>query len=39
MALEDLIRPAAAADDWTIPQDWDGYTAAEHAMWDQLFER
>ena len=39
MAHDDLIRPVAAADDWTIPQDWDGYTAAEHAMWDRLFER
>lgn len=39
MAQDDIIRPAGAADDWTIPQDWDGYTAAEHAMWDRLFER
>ncbi len=27
------------AGDWTIPQGWDRYTAAEHAMWDRLFER
>jgi len=31
--------PAGAAADWTIPQDWSGYTPAEHAMWDTLFER
>ena len=38
MAKIDL-RPAEAASDWTIPQDWDRYTAAEHAVWDRLFER
>ena len=32
------IPPGAAAD-WTIPQDWNRYTAAEHAMWDKLFAR
>ncbi|MCI4591303.1 phenylalanine 4-monooxygenase [Sphingobium sp. BYY-5] len=32
-------RPAHAAKDWTIPQDWDRYDAADHAMWDRLFER
>lgn len=25
--------------DWTIDQDWRGYTAAEHATWKTLFER
>lgn len=25
--------------DWTIDQDWDRYTAAEHATWRTLFER
>ena len=29
----------APADDYTIPQDWDGYTAEEHGVWDTLFER
>jgi len=24
---------------WVIPQAWDDYSAAEHAMWDRLFER
>jgi phenylalanine-4-hydroxylase len=32
-------RPEGTAEDWTIPQDWDRYTSAEHAMWDYLFER
>lgn len=39
MAHENLERPQGAAKDWTIPQDWNAYTAAEHAMWDALFER
>jgi phenylalanine-4-hydroxylase len=39
MAGSTLIRPAEARDDWTIPQDWDRYSADEHAMWDTLFER
>jgi phenylalanine-4-hydroxylase len=25
--------------DWIVPQDWQRYTAAEHAMWDTLFAR
>jgi phenylalanine-4-hydroxylase len=32
-------RPAHVAEDWTVPQDWDRYSAADHAMWDRLFER
>jgi phenylalanine-4-hydroxylase len=31
--------PRGCAPDWTVPQDWASYTAAEHALWDQLFER
>ena len=31
--------PPGAAADWTISQDWDAFTAAEHAMWDKLFAR
>ena len=31
--------PRGAAADWTIPQDWDAYTADEHAVWATLFER
>jgi phenylalanine-4-hydroxylase len=39
MAHSDLQRPPEAAEDWTIPQDWDRYTSDEHAMWDMLFAR
>ncbi len=39
MTHADLSPPSGAAADWTIPQDWGRYTAAEHAMWDRLFER
>ncbi len=31
--------PAGAAADWTIDQQWDRYTAEEHATWDTLFAR
>ncbi|MGV3569315.1 MAG: phenylalanine 4-monooxygenase [Ramlibacter sp.] len=30
-------RPANA--DWTIPQGWENYTAADHGVWKTLFER
>lgn len=30
-------RPDAA--DWTIPQDWERYSAEEHGVWKTLFER
>lgn len=39
MAAAELSRPAGAAEDWTVPQDWAAYTPAEHAMWDRLFAR
>jgi phenylalanine-4-hydroxylase len=39
MAADSLIRPPEAAEDWTIPQNWDAYTAEEHAVWDTLFAR
>lgn len=39
MASENLQRPEGAAADWTIAQGWEGYSPAEHAMWDRLFER
>jgi phenylalanine-4-hydroxylase len=29
----------APGSDWTIPQGWETYTAAEHAVWRTLFER
>ena len=31
--------PVGAGADWTIPQRWHDYTAAEHAVWDTLFAR
>ena len=39
MAADSLIRPPEAAEDWTIPQGWERYTAEEHAVWDTLFAR
>ncbi|MGV3769411.1 MAG: phenylalanine 4-monooxygenase [Sphingobium phenoxybenzoativorans] len=38
MAADSPPPPGAAAD-WTVPQAWDSYTPAEHAMWDRLFAR
>ncbi|MEK6636560.1 MAG: phenylalanine 4-monooxygenase [Pseudomonadota bacterium] len=31
--------PPGAAPDWTIPQNWEHFTQAEHDMWDRLFAR
>lgn len=31
--------PDGANADWTIPQDWEAFSADEHAMWDRLFAR
>lgn len=39
MASTEIDRPAGTAEDWTIPQGWDRYSADEHAMWDRLFAR
>jgi len=36
--VHDTPPPGAAAD-WTISQDWDAFSADEHAMWDRLFAR
>ena len=36
--VHDMPPPGAAAD-WTISQNWDAFTADEHAMWDRLFAR
>lgn len=33
------VPPPGAAADWTIAQNWDAFTADEHAMWDRLFAR
>ena len=37
LAAGDAARPSNA--DWTIPQAWEEYTAAEHATWKMLYER
>lgn len=29
----------APSPDWTIPQDWDHFTATDHRVWDHLFDR
>ena len=34
-----LPKPPDAATDWTIPQDWAGYSESEHRVWDRLFAR
>lgn len=39
MTYANAERPAGTAADWTISQQWDRYTAQDHAMWDWLFER
>ena len=31
--------PEGAGNDWTIPQNWEAFTAEEHAVWDTLYER
>lgn len=31
--------PPGAAADWTIPQQWDQFSADDHAVWDTLFAR
>ena len=39
MASPDSSPPPGAAPDWTIPQDWNAYSEADHATWDTLFAR
>ncbi|PAX08189.1 phenylalanine 4-monooxygenase [Sphingomonas lenta] len=35
-----LDRPPEGANaDWTIPQNWERFTAEEHATWDTLYQR
>jgi phenylalanine-4-hydroxylase len=31
--------PEGANADWTVPQNWEKFSADEHAMWDRLFAR
>ncbi|MEO6410150.1 MAG: phenylalanine 4-monooxygenase [Burkholderiaceae bacterium] len=34
-----VSRTVPSGTDWTIPQDWARYSAAEHATWKRLFKR
>ena len=34
-----LVRPPGTAEDWTMPQHWERFTAEEHRVWDLLFAR
>lgn len=33
------VRPDCVSPDWTIDQQWERYTPAQHAVWKTLFER
>lgn len=33
------VPPKGVGADWTVPQHWESYTPAEHAVWDSLFAR
>jgi phenylalanine-4-hydroxylase len=33
------VPPPGAAADWTIPQQWEQFSAEEHGVWDTLFAR
>lgn len=35
----DPMPPEGAAPNWTVPQNWAGYSQAEHAIWDRLYAR
>lgn len=37
--VSEARRPAGARADWTIDQNWSGYTDAEHQTWITLYER
>lgn len=39
MLTKHLIDRAAGAEDWTIPQSWERFTAEDHRVWDLLFAR
>jgi phenylalanine-4-hydroxylase len=32
-------RPPGTAEDWTVPQHWERFSAEEHRVWDLLFAR
>src|SRR5688572_814567 len=38
-ARDPSAPPPGAAADWTVPQNWDQFSAEEHAVWDLLFAR
>src|SRR5688572_11141200 len=33
------VPPEGVAPDWTMPQHWAAFTAAEHLTWDRLIEQ
>jgi phenylalanine-4-hydroxylase len=39
MANVALIRPPGAAADWTVPQQWERFSAQDHDVWNTLFAR
>lgn len=39
MSIEKTAHPNPQSPDWVIPQDWERFTSADHAVWDQLFDR
>ena len=38
-ALASPTPPPGAAEDWTVPQRWEEFTAEDHWVWDTLFAR
>jgi len=38
-ALASPIPPPGAAEDWTVPQNWDALSDEDHRVWDTLFAR
>ena len=38
-ALASPNPPPGAAEDWTVPQRWEEFTAGDHWVWDKLFAR
>jgi len=38
-AAEGAQPPPEAAEDWTVPQHWNEFTAEDHWVWDTLFAR
>ncbi len=38
-ALASPVPPPGAAADWTVPQNWQDFSAEDHRVWDVLFAR